>query len=127
MRNRGLTGLPSLVALALVLMAAGPSVGDRVAAAQAAPPVEPARCEDNSAVLVSTGAADGVLFRCVGGVPVPRARPWSVDGCDWDSLPGSVLLAASPRTAWQPDTACLLTRSVDPTLGALPVAPGSGW
>jgi hypothetical protein len=126
MTTRRLTGLPALVALALVLMAAGPSVGDRIAAAQTAPPVEPTRCQDNSAVLVGTGAIDGVLFRCVGGVPVPRQGPWSIDGCDWDSLPEAATLAASSPTAWRPATACLVTTPYDPVPATSPATLGSG-
>jgi hypothetical protein len=105
--------LPVLAVLALVLIGAGPSVGDRIAAAQEQAPAVPGPCADDRAVLIATGAADGVLFRCVGGVPLQREGPWSTPGCEaLDYLPETTLLAV-PGTAWQPGSACLVATPRD--------------
>jgi hypothetical protein len=115
MTIRRWTGMPVVAAMALVLMGAGPSVGDRIAALpQASPPVAPGPCQDDSAVLVTAGgAADGVLFRCAGGVPVPRQGPWSTDGCPGQDYSPEAMLVVTPGSEWQPDTACLITTPVD--------------
>jgi hypothetical protein len=101
--------IPALPLLALVLAAAGPSVGDRMADSGAAtPPQVPASvtCQDDSAVLVAAGGASRVMFRCVDGVPVPREGPWSNPGCIKPDYATETMLLGASGGAWQPDTAC---------------------
>lgn len=114
-------GVPALAGLALVLMAAGPSVGDRIAEGQtSAPPTPPPMvpCQDDSAVLV-TARAEGVLFRCVGGVPVPRQGPWSMDDCAASDYEPEAVFAVGPGATWPPSTACLIAvpSNVVPAVG----------
>ena len=119
--------IPALPVLALVLVAAGPSVGDRIAAATApAPaPATAGPCADDRALLV-VAAADGALFRCAGGVPVPRQGPWSIQGChDADDLDGATLLA-SRSEAWQPATVCLIAAPVSGGSATQPATRNAG-
>ena len=119
--------IPALPALALVLVAAGPSVGDRIAAATAPapPPVTAGPCADDRAVLVAVGA-DGALFRCAGGVPVPRPGPWSTQGCHDADDPDEATLLASRSEAWQPATVCLIAAPVSGGSATQPATRNAG-
>jgi hypothetical protein len=121
-----LAWIPILAVLALVLIGAGPSVGERRAATPVPaaehpateppatePPAATGPCEDNNAILVSAGGgAEGVVFRCVGGVPIPRQGPWSTSGCDGADDQDEAMLAVVTVDPWQPATACLVAAPV---------------
>jgi hypothetical protein len=107
--------LPALVAPALVLALSVKAPGIAVAPAErpleavgdASAPV--GECVDATAVLIHTG--DGV-FRCEGGVPVARPRPWNAGGCGdgrW-AVPGA---SRDPQSfVVGPPDACLVGAGV---------------
>lgn len=123
-------GRPAVGALALLALVVGSGVGPLAPARVSADPgvivTDGARsgawtpdgsCVDASARLIAVG--DGV-FRCVGGVPVPRPQPWNADGCGSEVLtPASDGIVVRPWTAG----ACLIgAGAAPPVFGSAPEA-----